>query len=49
MFTVHATKKLRDRVKQRIANLVIEPMTAVGIWYATRFSGGRGISVPTIS
>ena len=30
MFTVHATKKLRDGVKQRIAEPVVEPTTALG-------------------
>lgn len=33
-YTIHATKKLLDRVKQRIESPV-EPATALGNWYAT--------------
>jgi hypothetical protein len=33
-FTIHATKKLLDRVKQPIAEPV-EPATELGNWYAT--------------
>lgn len=35
MFTIHATKKLRDRVKVPLADPVEEPSTALGNWYAT--------------
>jgi len=35
MFTVHATKKLLDRVKQPVMPPVSEPTTALGNWYAT--------------
>lgn len=35
MFTVHATQKLRDRVKAPLAEPVEEPSTALGNWYAT--------------
>lgn len=35
MFTIHATKKLRDRVKAPLTDRVEEPTTALGNWYAT--------------
>jgi hypothetical protein len=35
VFTVHATKKLLDRVKQRMGPPVTEPTPALGNWYAT--------------
>ena len=35
MFSVHATKKLLDRVGQPIAEVVSEPTTVLGNWYAT--------------
>lgn len=35
MFTIHATQKLRDRVKAPLANPVEEPSTTLGNWYAT--------------
>lgn len=35
MFTIHATKKLRDRVKAPLAEPVETPSTALGNWYAT--------------
>jgi hypothetical protein len=35
VFTIHATKKLLERVKQPIAAPVTEPSTALGNWYAT--------------
>ena len=35
MFTVHATKKLLDRVKTPIEAPVGEPSTTLGNWYAT--------------
>lgn len=35
MYTIHATKKLLDRVKQPVAAPVEEPSTALGNWYAT--------------
>ena len=35
MFTVHATKKLLDRVKQPAVASAFEPKTALGNWYAT--------------
>lgn len=35
VFTIHATKKLRDRVKAPIGDPVEEPSTALGNWYAT--------------
>ena len=35
MFTIHATKKLRDRVKAPLADPVEAPSTALGNWYAT--------------
>lgn len=35
MFSIHATKKLLDRVKQPITPPVSEPTTALGNWYAT--------------
>ncbi|MEQ8718081.1 MAG: hypothetical protein RIE08_10790 [Acidimicrobiales bacterium] len=35
MFTIHATKKLLDRVKQPVGEPVEEPGTALGNWYAT--------------
>ncbi|MEZ5231009.1 MAG: hypothetical protein R2710_31325, partial [Acidimicrobiales bacterium] len=35
MFTIHATKKLLDRVKQPVEEPVAEPSTALGNWYAT--------------
>lgn len=35
MFTIHATKKLRDRVKAPLANPVEQPSTVLGNWYAT--------------
>ena len=35
MYTIHATKKLRDRVKPPLAEPVEEPSTALGNWYAT--------------
>lgn len=35
VFTIHATKKLRDRVKVPLADPVEEPSTALGNWYAT--------------
>ena len=35
MYTIHATQKLRDRVKPSLADPVAEPFTALGNWYAT--------------
>lgn len=35
MFSIHATKKLLDRVKCPVAPTVSEPTTALGNWYAT--------------
>jgi hypothetical protein len=35
MFSVHATKKLLDRVRQPVVDPFIEPTTALGNWYAT--------------
>jgi hypothetical protein len=35
MFTIHATKKLRDRVKPPLVDAVEEPTTGLGNWYAT--------------
>jgi len=35
MYTIHATSKLRDRVKAPLADPVTEPTTALGNWYAT--------------
>lgn len=35
MYTIHATQKLRDRVKAPLADHVEEPSTALGNWYAT--------------
>lgn len=35
VFSIHATKKLLDRVKQPVAPPVLEPATAMGNWYAT--------------
>lgn len=35
MFTIHATQKLRDRVKAPLAEPVEVPSTALGNWYAT--------------
>jgi len=35
MYTIHATKKLLDRVKQPIHEPVGEPSTMLGNWYAT--------------
>jgi len=35
MFTIHATKKLLDRVPQPVMPAVSEPTTALGNWYAT--------------
>jgi hypothetical protein len=35
MFTVHATRKLLDRVKRRPVELTPDPTTALGNWYAS--------------
>lgn len=35
VYTIHATKKLLDRVKQPVELPVEEPSTALGNWYAT--------------
>ena len=35
MFTIHATQKLRDRVKAPLAEPIERPSTALGNWYAT--------------
>jgi len=35
VFSIHATRKLLDRVKQPIVPVVPEPTTALGNWYAT--------------
>ena len=35
VFTIHATKKLLDRVKQPVQAPVEEPSTALGNWYGT--------------
>jgi hypothetical protein len=35
VYTIHATQKLRDRVKAPLAEPVHEPATALGNWYAT--------------
>ena len=35
MFTIHATKKLLDRVKAPVGETVLEPSTALCNWYAT--------------
>lgn len=34
MFTIHATQKLRERVKAPLADPVEEPSTSLGNWYA---------------
>ena len=34
VYSIHATKKLLDRVKQPVAPAVTEPTTALGNWYA---------------
>lgn len=35
MYTIHATQKLRDKVKAPLAPVVEEPTTVLGNWYAT--------------
>lgn len=35
VYTIHATRKLRDRVKTPLTELVEAPSTALGNWYAT--------------
>jgi hypothetical protein len=35
VYTIHATKKLRDRVKAPLAEPVEQPSTVLGKWYAT--------------
>ncbi len=35
MYTIHATKKLLDRVQQPVEAPVAEPSTLLGSWYAT--------------
>lgn len=35
MYTIHATQKLRDRVKPSLAESIADPSTALGNWYAT--------------
>jgi hypothetical protein len=35
VYTIHATKKLRDRVKRPFGDPVEKPSTALGNWYAT--------------
>ncbi|MGE5857414.1 MAG: DUF6933 domain-containing protein [Solirubrobacterales bacterium] len=35
VFTIHATKKLRDRVKAPLTDPIEAPSTALGNWYAT--------------
>ncbi len=35
VFSIHATKKLLDRVKQPVMPAASEPATALGNWYAT--------------
>ena len=35
MFTIHATRKLLDRVKQPVRRPATEPTPALGNWYAT--------------
>ncbi|MEN8233595.1 MAG: hypothetical protein ABFR89_01555 [Actinomycetota bacterium] len=35
MYSIHATKKLLDRVKQPVMPAVSEPATVLGNWYAT--------------
>lgn len=35
MYTIHATKKLRDRVKATLAEAVEQPSAVLGNWYAT--------------
>jgi hypothetical protein len=35
LYTIHATKKLRDRVKASLTEPVEPPTTALGNWYAT--------------
>jgi hypothetical protein len=35
VFTIHATRKLLDRVKEPVREPVAEPSTALGNWYAT--------------
>lgn len=35
MYSIHATKKLLDRVKQPVTPGVSEPTTLLGAWYAT--------------
>jgi hypothetical protein len=35
VYTIHATKKLLDRLKQPVAAPVAEPPTVLGNWYAT--------------
>lgn len=35
MYAIHATKKLRDRVRAPLTEPVEEPTTALGNWYAT--------------
>lgn len=35
MYTIHATKKLLDRVKQPVSEPVAQPSTLLGNWYVT--------------
>jgi hypothetical protein len=35
MYTLLCTKKLRDRIPQPLSDVVIQPSTALGNWYAT--------------
>ncbi len=35
MYTIHATKKLLERVKQPVEAPVAKPSTLLGSWYAT--------------
>lgn len=41
MLVVHATKKLRDRVKAVLAQTSETSTTRLGDWYATASSGGH--------
>lgn len=45
MFTIHATRKLLDRTKQKPSDPVDEPSTAMGNWYANLVPGRPQIAI----
>ncbi|MCP4966026.1 MAG: hypothetical protein GY926_12420 [bacterium] len=47
-YTIHATKKLLDRVKRPAEAPVDEPSTVLGSWYATAVFWKPQVAIPVV-